>query len=272
MSVTPFDTGPGGVFRYCPKCAAAAMRVVSDQAASVRGLRVRAVHEPRGGGGRRDRGRARADGRARAGQGARQGALGPARRIRRPGETAEEALAREIREEVGLEVTAMRYLGSWPNVYEYGGVRYRTLDFGFACGADGVEQVAAGGERGRAGPAPGAQRAWISDDSPSGPSGGSPGSTSRKCRVARDPWPGIRGLPGFRRRGLAIHAVLDGRASPLPGPGTLESRKYRARTYRKVINRGRPPCRVTLDPPPSVAAGFSSRPKIPSCTGGFALL
>lgn len=58
-----------------------------------------------------------------------------------PGETAEEALAREIREEVDLKVTAMRYLGSWPNVYEYGGVRYRTLDFGFACGADGVEQV-----------------------------------------------------------------------------------------------------------------------------------
>jgi mutator protein MutT len=50
-----------------------------------------------------------------------------------PGETAEEALRREVREETGLEVTAMSYLGSWTNVYEYGGVRYRTLDLGFIC-------------------------------------------------------------------------------------------------------------------------------------------
>jgi ADP-ribose pyrophosphatase YjhB (NUDIX family) len=50
-----------------------------------------------------------------------------------PGETAEDALRREVREEIGLEVTAPRYLGSWPNVYEYMGVRYRTLDMGFAC-------------------------------------------------------------------------------------------------------------------------------------------
>ncbi len=52
-----------------------------------------------------------------------------------PGDTAEEALRREVREEVGLEVTTMRYLGSWPNTYKYGGVRYRTLDLGFACEA-----------------------------------------------------------------------------------------------------------------------------------------
>jgi ADP-ribose pyrophosphatase YjhB (NUDIX family) len=57
-----------------------------------------------------------------------------------PAETAEEALAREIREEVGLEATAMRYLGSWPNIYHYGGIAYRTLDFGFACEAAGIEQ------------------------------------------------------------------------------------------------------------------------------------
>jgi ADP-ribose pyrophosphatase YjhB (NUDIX family) len=60
-----------------------------------------------------------------------------------PGETAEEALAREIREEVGLDVTAMRYLGSWPNVYPYGGIAYRTLDFGFVCKAVGAEEARA---------------------------------------------------------------------------------------------------------------------------------
>lgn len=49
------------------------------------------------------------------------------------GETAEEALRREVREETGLEVTGLRYLGAWPNVYLYGGVRYRTLDLGFVC-------------------------------------------------------------------------------------------------------------------------------------------
>jgi len=58
-----------------------------------------------------------------------------------PGETAEEALQREVREEVGLEVAATRYLGSWPNTYEYGGIRYRTLDLGFVCIADGAEHA-----------------------------------------------------------------------------------------------------------------------------------
>ncbi|MBN1505593.1 MAG: NUDIX domain-containing protein [Sedimentisphaerales bacterium] len=49
------------------------------------------------------------------------------------GESADEALAREVREEVGLEVTATRYVGSFPNTYEYMGVRYPTMDMGFAC-------------------------------------------------------------------------------------------------------------------------------------------
>ncbi|MGE5295460.1 MAG: NUDIX domain-containing protein [Solirubrobacterales bacterium] len=134
-----FDAGPGGVFRYCPKCGAAALRFVGvkllrcetcgfelylNAAAAVAGVivdsRGRMVVLVRG----KEPGK---------------GLWDLPGGFVDPGETAEEALAREIREEVGLEVTAMRYIGSWPNVYDYGGVRYRTLDFGFACEAVGVE-------------------------------------------------------------------------------------------------------------------------------------
>ncbi|MDY0357963.1 MAG: NUDIX domain-containing protein [Sedimentisphaerales bacterium] len=50
-----------------------------------------------------------------------------------PGESAEEALRREVREETGLEITHLRYLCSFSNRYEYMGVLYATLDLGFIC-------------------------------------------------------------------------------------------------------------------------------------------
>src|SRR4029077_12061020 len=40
------------------------------------------------------------------------------------GETAEEGLRRELREEVNLEVTALEFLCTQPNVYHYQGVTY----------------------------------------------------------------------------------------------------------------------------------------------------
>jgi NAD+ diphosphatase len=138
-----FDTGPGGLFRYCPKCGAAALRFVGvkllrceacgfelymNPAAAVAGVLV--------------------DSRGRMvvlvrGKEPGKGLWDLPGGFVDPGETAEEALAREIREEVGLEVTAMRYLGSWPNIYHYGGVAYRTLDFGFMCEAAGVDDARA---------------------------------------------------------------------------------------------------------------------------------
>jgi mutator protein MutT len=59
-----------------------------------------------------------------------------------PGETAEEALAREIREELNLEAqrNSFQYLGSFPNIYPYGTIAYRTLDLAYRCS---VETLAA---------------------------------------------------------------------------------------------------------------------------------
>ena len=47
------------------------------------------------------------------------------------GETAEVALVRELREELDLAIEVLDYLGSYPNVYPYAGVRYHTLDLCF---------------------------------------------------------------------------------------------------------------------------------------------
>lgn len=48
-------------------------------------------------------------------------------------ETAEEGMAREIREETGLEVKEMEYLFSIPNIYRYSGIDIHTLDMFFLC-------------------------------------------------------------------------------------------------------------------------------------------
>jgi ADP-ribose pyrophosphatase YjhB (NUDIX family) len=49
------------------------------------------------------------------------------------GESAEEALRREIREEVNLEITPPEFLTSHPNYYHYAGVTYPVLDLFFVC-------------------------------------------------------------------------------------------------------------------------------------------
>jgi mutator protein MutT len=46
-------------------------------------------------------------------------------------ETAEEAVRREVREEIGLELLTLSYLCSRPNQYPYREVTYRVLDFFF---------------------------------------------------------------------------------------------------------------------------------------------
>lgn len=49
------------------------------------------------------------------------------------GETAEEGVVREVREETGLDINDVKYLFSLPNTYPYSGVDIPTLDIFFLC-------------------------------------------------------------------------------------------------------------------------------------------
>lgn len=51
-------------------------------------------------------------------------------------ETGEEGVAREVREETGLEVLKAEYLFSLPNLYLYSGFEVHTLDLFFRCTVD----------------------------------------------------------------------------------------------------------------------------------------
>jgi NADH pyrophosphatase NudC (nudix superfamily) len=127
------DDRAGRVFRYCPKCGAAALRFAGPKllhcdvcgfelylnaAAAVAALIVDAE------------GRLLVVERA---QDPKKGMWDLPGGFADPGESAEEALRREVTEELDLEVTSLRYLGSFPNVYDYMGVRYATMDLGFVC-------------------------------------------------------------------------------------------------------------------------------------------
>jgi mutator protein MutT len=62
------------------------------------------------------------------------------------GETAEEAVRREVREEVGLNLDQVDYLCSFPNRYPYQGVTYLVLDFFFIARTREPGNIAAPGE------------------------------------------------------------------------------------------------------------------------------
>ncbi len=58
-------------------------------------------------------------------------------------ETGEEGVAREVREETGLEVTEAVYLFSLPNLYVYSGFPVHTLDQFFLCKVKTTDEVRA---------------------------------------------------------------------------------------------------------------------------------
>ena len=56
-------------------------------------------------------------------------------------ETAEEAVRREIREELGITVTGLQYLTSFPNEYIFSGFSVFTLDLAFICRVDDLDSA-----------------------------------------------------------------------------------------------------------------------------------
>ena len=56
-------------------------------------------------------------------------------------ETIEQALAREVLEETGLQVAKTDYLTSFPNSYDYGGVVSPVIDLFYLCRVDSGVQV-----------------------------------------------------------------------------------------------------------------------------------
>ena len=56
-------------------------------------------------------------------------------------ETAEDAVRREISEELGISVTSMKYLTSFPNEYVFSGYSVFTLDLAFVCEAADLDKA-----------------------------------------------------------------------------------------------------------------------------------
>jgi NADH pyrophosphatase NudC (nudix superfamily) len=55
-----------------------------------------------------------------------------------PEESAEEAVIREIKEELKIDIKEPKYLGSYPNIYRYEDVLYHTCDLFFYCKIDAI--------------------------------------------------------------------------------------------------------------------------------------
>ncbi len=59
------------------------------------------------------------------------------------GETAEEGIRREVKEETGLEISNAKFLFTLPNVYRYSGIDVHTLDHFYLCEAKNADNAKA---------------------------------------------------------------------------------------------------------------------------------
>ena len=60
-----------------------------------------------------------------------------------PNESLEEALRREVLEEINLQATSVRYLVSFPNEYAYSGAIFPVTDAFFVCEVESFDSIAA---------------------------------------------------------------------------------------------------------------------------------
>jgi len=58
-----------------------------------------------------------------------------------PDESAEDAVRREVKEELSMDLGSLKYLGSYPNTYDYKGVTYKTCDLFFSSRIDALPTV-----------------------------------------------------------------------------------------------------------------------------------
>lgn len=61
-----------------------------------------------------------------------------------PMESAEEAVIREIKEELNLDVTKIKYLISYPNLYPFSGIIVPTIDLAFICEVNDLNSLKPG--------------------------------------------------------------------------------------------------------------------------------
>ncbi len=55
-------------------------------------------------------------------------------------EGADQAVVREVKEELGVDLTGLSYVASFPNVYVYRGITYHTTDMFYRCRFETPEQ------------------------------------------------------------------------------------------------------------------------------------
>jgi len=60
-----------------------------------------------------------------------------------PGETIENCLTREVKEELNLDIVSLNYFCSVPNTYIYKSVTYTITDFAFVCRVDNFKPIKA---------------------------------------------------------------------------------------------------------------------------------